>query len=415
MAKTLLVTAGSDTVSSGGTTNYRVANTSFVSPGSTEANRQIIYELPGTFSNMYAYLAANATTSPSTLKFRVNGANGNQSISIGTAATGVFEDASNTDTIVAADKVNYQVINGGGGTCNFKIVSSIFNANSNTVSVSNTNAWFPGTTSGGTEYAPLIGAVQVAGGAETELQYKVKSAGTFKKMTLHISANSRTVTDTYRTRLNTANGAQSISVTTGATGFFEDNSNTDSVVVDDLFNFSCVLGAQGSTFTTVDYCAISFETTDNSFLFGAISPISPAYVTSMSTGASRFIPVCGENSTESTTEANTQAKAGLNMTMSNLSVNVVVNTASSASSCFLRKNAGNTSLTVSITGSTTGTFVDNSNTVVLVPTDLINTRATNGGGGNLAIRAITMKATTAASPILRNRFVFQAVNRAGSY
>lgn len=63
--------------------------------------------------NMYVYIAANSLDGSTTIRTRKNGANGNLSVSIGAAATGQFEDLVNTDSFVATDYLNWQVVTGG--------------------------------------------------------------------------------------------------------------------------------------------------------------------------------------------------------------------------------------------------------------------------------------------------------------
>ena len=72
--------------------------------------------LTATLSNLEIFLQTNAVTATSTLKLRKNGGNGNQTISIAASTTGYFEDTTNTDSILATDEVNYQLITGGTGT-----------------------------------------------------------------------------------------------------------------------------------------------------------------------------------------------------------------------------------------------------------------------------------------------------------
>jgi hypothetical protein len=66
-----------------------------------------------TLSNLFVYVAANTLNGASPFYVRKNAANGSQSVSIGAAATGSFEDATDTDSLVAGDVFNYQISSGG--------------------------------------------------------------------------------------------------------------------------------------------------------------------------------------------------------------------------------------------------------------------------------------------------------------
>lgn len=83
--------------------------------GTIEANVQFEVNGASTFRNMYVSVASN-DRAVSTVALRINGADGNLSVSIGASATGVFEDTASTDSIVANDLLN---VRGTGGAGNF--------------------------------------------------------------------------------------------------------------------------------------------------------------------------------------------------------------------------------------------------------------------------------------------------------
>jgi hypothetical protein len=56
---------------------------------------------------MYAYVTNNTINNTTTFKMRKNGANGNQSVSIGASATGTFTDTIDTDDFAYGDKTSY--------------------------------------------------------------------------------------------------------------------------------------------------------------------------------------------------------------------------------------------------------------------------------------------------------------------
>src|SRR5690349_17266000 len=91
-----------------------------------ESNAQITRRVPGVESNLYIRVNTN-DRGTSTLRFRINGGDGNQVVSITASTTGEFEDTSNTDTIAAGDLTDYQITGGAGGTTlTFGIVSTLF-------------------------------------------------------------------------------------------------------------------------------------------------------------------------------------------------------------------------------------------------------------------------------------------------
>src|SRR4029079_18332586 len=91
----------------------------------TESAEQIIQVSSGVASKMYCRIISN-DRGDSTLTFRINGGNGNLTISIPSSTTGELEDNVNKDTINSGDKTCYRLITGSGGTT-FKITITAFN------------------------------------------------------------------------------------------------------------------------------------------------------------------------------------------------------------------------------------------------------------------------------------------------
>lgn len=82
----------------------------------TEANVQAKANFAYTASNLITDLAANSVSATSTVNFRKNAGNGNQTVSITASTAGFFEDATHTDAIVGSDEINTQLLTGATGT-----------------------------------------------------------------------------------------------------------------------------------------------------------------------------------------------------------------------------------------------------------------------------------------------------------
>lgn len=67
------------------------------------------------------HVLTSTTTGTGTFAIRINGATGNQTVSIGAGLTGFFEDTTNVDYAGGADLVNY-IWSGGDGTCNMAML-----------------------------------------------------------------------------------------------------------------------------------------------------------------------------------------------------------------------------------------------------------------------------------------------------
>ena len=97
--------------------------TNYVAPGgtcntaeTTESRNQALAQVPYIASFMQITIETNTITATTTIRFRKNAGNGNQVISVGSSATGKFEDTTHTDTVLATDEINYQIVTGGTGT-----------------------------------------------------------------------------------------------------------------------------------------------------------------------------------------------------------------------------------------------------------------------------------------------------------
>jgi hypothetical protein len=106
----------------GSTTTQLKAVTTFYGIGgnltadTTEANLKCKAQLPMLLSGLQIRVVTNTVTATSTLTLRKNGANATQTNSIGSGATGLFQDSTHTDLIIATDELNYQLVTGSTGT-----------------------------------------------------------------------------------------------------------------------------------------------------------------------------------------------------------------------------------------------------------------------------------------------------------
>src|SRR3990167_11137323 len=111
MAKVLQVT--DNTTLNSALTRYSNCANSTTGDNLTEANRQITYRSAGTLSNLWVNVDSNTLDGTTTIRTRINGANGAQSVSFASSTTGIAEDTTNSDTIVAGDEVNYSLVTAG--------------------------------------------------------------------------------------------------------------------------------------------------------------------------------------------------------------------------------------------------------------------------------------------------------------
>ena len=90
-----------------------------------EAVDQFIVRDTYTWANLLLIVPTNTLNGATTIRSRVNAVNGNMSLSVAAAATGTFEDTTNSDSLVDGSLFVYQIATGGtAGTFYMTTISS---------------------------------------------------------------------------------------------------------------------------------------------------------------------------------------------------------------------------------------------------------------------------------------------------
>ena len=212
------------------------------------AGTQVKMKVAGTFSYFQSYISANTRTTAGSFRFRVNGANGNQNMTIAGSATGRVSDTANSDTVAVNDLVNYRFTTGtGANTTTFLNSSVSFVATSG-----NANDNFGGVTSAGVTRAagasvtPYQAFALQATDTESTLQVPFGFAARTSNFRAYISANTYSGSATFTVRKNGAAANQNISVAAGTTGWVEDSTNVDVFTASDLISIGLEGGTSGS-------------------------------------------------------------------------------------------------------------------------------------------------------------------------
>jgi hypothetical protein len=303
---------------------------------------------------------------------RKNGVNGNQTLSIGSGATGEFQDTTNSDSIASGDSFYTQVVTGTGTQIGWVVVSHLFSATSGMVK--RFGEYGGNSTSTTARFLPLVSATYDT--TESNLQMKSKVTGTFKNLYLNVTGNSVTTSVTVRFRKNSTDGNQVVSVSASTTGVFEDTLDTDNVIPGDLICYA-ISSTSSGTFTWVNLsCELSTVNDTNMFYVGSESIMSQS---------NNYLSVGGPMAAvDVNVESNKQAKAQFAYTASNLLCYLFSNGLATSTYTF-RKNGANGNLSVSIASSTTGAFEDTTHTDSVVATDEINYRFLGGTGTNASV------------------------------
>jgi hypothetical protein len=213
----------------------------------TEANQQVKCRTAATLKNAQCSVNVNARVTDSTVKSRINGADGTIAITVTAGVTGIFEDTTHTDALASGDLYDFSITNGVGTSqaltfqtygCSIQNDSTaqndIFATSGSTRAASATAS-----------YAFIIGNAST-NATETNQTIEHGFALTASKMRIFVSDNTYAADATMRLRKNAADGSQNITLTAGVTGWFEDSTNTDSIIATDNVCYSIVGGTSGS-------------------------------------------------------------------------------------------------------------------------------------------------------------------------
>lgn len=375
-----------------GTTYYDYLSCGTVQNASTtEAQSQVPYRIAGRASNLKIYIDANDRTAM-TIRFRKNTANGNMVVTIPASTTGTFEDTTNFDDIAAGDLICLSRTIGTGGTVqsvqsegivfeptDTSLCYMVYGADSaNAQSTNNAFALF----------CANIGSFNNTN--ESQRQQKFKHACTLSNFFLYVTANTRTDTATYRIRKNSSNGNAVINVLTTQTGKFEDNTNTDSVVANDLLCYGVTFGAGVNTIT-VALIGVHATSQSGEWMWTA------GEGNTVTASTNRFLRLVSQANLL-TVETQGHSVSAIPYTIRNLIINVLTNTITAASIMKTRVNASNGRMFISIPASTTGYFEDATNMESVRPDDKVNIQWIPGTSGT-NLQFIGVSYTTLPAPL----------------
>ncbi len=371
MPTTELVSSKAPTAFAAASTRYPLLSGGFIN-GSTEARASLVARASLTLAKLFLRVTANAATTASTVTSREDAGAGAQSISVTALTTGLFQDTSNTDALVAGGLFNARVVVGATGslTCSlFGATLADAAANTTILGAGNGNGASPG--SNDTFFGALVGEL-ISSNVEARFQYTFRTATTLSNLRIYVS-QAAGVGCTAKTRKNASDGAQSIALGVADTGAFEDVTNTDSLVAADEANYAITAGlASILNYTTLQVKSAS-----------ATRQMMSAHNGTSAFTTDQYIPPAG-TAANGATELDFQAPARSSFTAKNFYVYVAVHGASGGLNIYFRLNGASSALTVTMAQNTTGVVEDTSNTVAVVSTDLYNYFVDHGGGAGSA-------------------------------
>lgn len=363
-----------------GATGYFAIGTADNTFNLTEANLQVTWRNNGVFSNLYTRVQFNtASSGPSILNYRIGGANGNQTISVPASTNGEFTDAVHTDTTSPGNQINYQTVNGGGGTIDFITIGMQFAPTTPTDTINKLNCCgsLNDTSALTSYYNPPVGVLS-KGTNEANAQFTNKTSATLQNLYVFVSLNTASIA-TVNSRIGGGNGNLTISITSGTTGVFEDTTHTDSVSSGNLINTA--LNASVVTSLTITNIAIDYLTTNNTthYLEGLTTG------TSQTANLTRYYPISGNVGTVGTTEPNNQLKTGLIFTASNLEAFVITNTLTATTTMKFRVATANGNQAISYGSGVTGYLEDTTHSDSVTASQEIDYQIITGATGTSII------------------------------
>lgn len=214
-------------------------------------------------------------------------------------------------------------------------------------------------------------------------------AGVWSRAGIYITANSRATAGTLRSRVNAANGNQSVSITATTTGRFEDASNSDTVASGDTFNLAMTNGT-GTSALSVNHAYAKFTATsgvsshlnaEGGSTFPAAGSASTLY---------RTQPIGSISAAFSTSDTNIWEPCRSAGTLHHFYIVASANTRVTDSTAGVRLNATtNGNQVVTVPASTSGTFEDVTNTDTLTnSTNFAYYVQTGTGAGSLTVRRL---------------------------
>jgi hypothetical protein len=330
----------------------------------TETDLQTVVRSPGTFHNMFARVTTNAATGTNTLVFRKNAGAGNQTVNPA-GTTGNFQDTTHTDACVAADKIDYNSSADSTLTTTYKLMSTCFDSTTN-FSTRGVMTTPMGYTTGAqfSEINGLMGGASFEAGLTTTLL----EAGTMTHLQCILTANAKTATMTFVSRLNAGAGAltTTIAASPSGTGIFEDSTHSDTIAATNTWNTSWVGGTDTTHATTWTLTSQDFNTTVGNFFLvqtGADADVAGTV------SATRYAPIGGRLAFTAT-ETDVQSNALATFNYSNMQIQQTVISTATGTFTF-RKNTAAGVQTVTF-GTAAGNYTDSTHTDSVIKTDNIN-------------------------------------------
>jgi hypothetical protein len=225
-------------------------------PNTTESFQQTPMPSDMTLENTHLVMKTNSRGADVPFTIRIDGVNGNQTMTITASTTGTFADTTNSDSVNQGDLVNYYM--------DLDVADSGI-MTIQALSIERTDATPNGfcgtayTATPQTSTTTYINPSMIAANTdETTNQAPIPEDMTLGNFYVNITANTRNASTDCKTRIDGVDGNSINTISSSTTGVFGDTSNTDVVSQGDKF---CYMTEITSGSGTINMRATSIERT----------------------------------------------------------------------------------------------------------------------------------------------------------
>jgi len=246
------------------TTRY-FAPAGYASTGTVELQSQVQCNTAGTLKNLYVYIDSNARTTATTFDMRINSATGTLGVSVGSGATGIFEDTASTDAVAVNDTLGFMAVTGlGSEVIAPAIISVEFETTNNKffTSAGNNTGFTRGTH---TSYMGICNGQDNTfnySSDELERSGEIGFGAVISNLWIYISANTNTTASSVILRKELADTAVSVSIAATTTGAFEDTTNSVTYTWSDRAGIKYINTDSASGTMTIHNWSLLVESTD---------------------------------------------------------------------------------------------------------------------------------------------------------
>lgn len=370
----------------------------------TEASGAIPWPENGTFSKLSMTVLGNNITGAynKNTRFRKNLANGNQVVTATLGTLGVVTDNSNTDFVVTGDQVGAQVQpgsgSGGGGVTYTTIGCSYDSADFPTLCVNMLGAGADLATNlnfGEVRTTPPWGSLRWTGVPNDANVLDIRGySPIISSLTVSVLTNGLsggTPTTNLRSWISGALGNQSVSIAAGATGFFQDLTNTDYVKMPDKVAVYAENGANAGAIA-IRVAAMRYRDITGFQVCAGNDNNAGAGGIAVAAGATVFTTLYGTyNNPSAATESGLSTPPNVSLlTARNMQVYLSANTLTGGLTARFRRAGADGNQVIVVSAGQTGLFEDLSNTDSVGPTEACNYSFTGGAGtGTATVRKTT--------------------------